>query len=92
VPQALLFFTKRFALPHNEGVEKCMHLSSKTLTDDLIAESNPRFKTASPSKLGAAILKHLQEYPDILRHEGPTFSQPLIINISDSNLPESEDL
>jgi hypothetical protein len=92
VPQAILFFTKRSALPHNKEVEKCMYSKPTSLTDDSIAEFNPRFKTSSPSKLGAAILKHLFEYPDVLaRAEGPV-SQSIIININNSNLPESEDL
>lgn len=41
-----------------------MHPSYIELRDDFIAEENPRFKAASLGKLGEALRKHFQQFPD----------------------------
>lgn len=67
-----------------------MHPSYTDLTDDSIAEQNPRFKAASLGKLGEALRKHFLQYPDTYTLAEGTLSDPA--NPTKLDLPQKEDL
>jgi hypothetical protein len=62
---------------------------SKQIKDDFIGEgvmSNHLAEELRSSKIGAALLRHFREYPDLLRREtGPVL-------IIDNTRPRAEDL
>ena len=59
-----------------EGREKCMSSKTNQLQDDLFFENSPKFKASSLGKLGEALKKHIQEYPDVLVIPSQVESEP----------------
>ena len=60
------------------------HFEKLGLTDEVFYTHSPRFKAASLGKLGEALVRHIQEFPDVLQME------PVIKN--ESSIAASEDI